>query len=190
MRTLLITIFLFISVQKTLGQDANDRKFEFAKEVFNSRIYQQKDYPKFSKKIEILENGAYKFGNKFLTIELEDKKLEKLFKLGIFNPDVIFGEKTSNKTKAEIELLTQNEKVFYNLTRNDSLSICCFESAVKLNPNPQTKRFKFWVFNIGVANPTEYYIEFYNENATEEMPIEKFIENSKMTFFHKGTLII
>lgn len=60
----------------------------------------------------------------------------------------------------------------------------------KLNPNPQTKRFIFWVFRIGAANPTEYYFELYNKNATKETSIEEFIENARMTFYYKGTLII
>ena len=190
MRTLLITILILICCPKIFGQNTDNRNHEFAKNVFESNIYQQKEYTKFSKKIESFENGSYKFGKKFLKVALENKQLEKIFTLGIFNPDIIFGAETSSKTKAEIESLTQNEKVFYNLTRNDSLFICCFESLEELNPNPQKKRFKFWLFNIKVANPTEYYIEFYNKSATKETTMEEFLENSKMSFFYKGTLII
>ncbi len=69
-------------------------------------------------------------------------------------------------------------------------STCCVEEMEKLNPNPQTKRFIFWVFRIGAANPTEYYFELYNKNATKETSIEEFIENARMTFYYKGTLII
>jgi hypothetical protein len=60
----------------------------------------------------------------------------------------------------------------------------------KLNPNPQTKRFIFWLFRIGIANPTEYYFELYNENATKRTSFEEFIENARMTFFYAGTIII
>ena len=74
--------------------------------------------------------------------------------------------------------------------RNDSLSICCLEEFENLNPNLQTKRFKFWVFKIGIANPTEYYFEICNDSATKETSLEDFLEKSKMTFYYKGTLII
>ena len=43
---------------------------------------------------------------------------------------------------------------------------------------------------IGVANPTEYYIELFNDKATKETELDEFIENSKMSFYYIGTLII
>ncbi|RZK56468.1 MAG: hypothetical protein EOO87_05345 [Pedobacter sp.] len=172
------------------GQNLDVPKYRFANEIFKSEKYQKKNYEKYSKKINVIENGTYNFGDKFLKVSLEDNTYEKIFSLGIFNPDIIFGEETLTKPKAELDTLTQNQKVFYNLTRNDSLSICCFEELDKLNPNYRTKRFKFWLFRIGIANPTEYYIEFYNEKAIKETTITEFIENAKMTFYYKGTLII
>ena len=33
---------------------------------------------------------------------------------------------------------------------------------------------------IGVANPTEYYIELYNEKAKNETELDEFIKNSKI----------
>lgn len=172
------------------GQNLAHPKYRFAIEVFKSEKYQKNDYEKYSKQVNVIENGYYNFGDKSLKVSLEDNKYEKIFSLGIFNPDIIFGEETSKKSKAELDTLTQNQKTFYNLTRNDSLSICCFEELERLNPNYQTKRFKFWLFRIGVANPTEYYIEFHNEKAVKETAIEEFIENAKMTFYYQGTLII
>ncbi len=63
-------------------------------------------------------------------------------------------------------------------------TVCCFEALEELNPNPQTKR------RIGIANPTKYYIELYNDKATNKTKPDDFIENSKLSFFHKGTLIL
>jgi hypothetical protein len=190
MKTILLTIFLFLNIQLIFGQDENSSKYRFANETFKSKKYKQNNYPKFEGKIEALENGAYQFEEKYLRISLEKREYENIFKLGIFNPDIVFGKETTKKTQAELDTLTNNQKVFYNLIRNDSLSICCVEEMEKLNPNPQTKRFIFWVFRIGAANPTEYYFELYNKNATKETSIEEFIENSRMTFYYKGTLII
>ncbi|WP_430613192.1 hypothetical protein [Flavobacterium sp. JP2137] len=190
MKTLLLIILFFINVQIILGQDGNDEKYRFAKEAFKSEKYKQDNYPRFDKEILRLENGVYQFGEKYLKIELEKLEYENIFKLGIFNPDIVFGKETTNKTKSEFDTLSQNQKVFYNLTRNDSLSICCVEELEKLNPNPRTKRFIFWLFRIGVANPTEYYFELYNQNATKKTSIEEFIENARMTFYYQGTMII
>ncbi len=173
MKIFFTVIFFFLNLTNIFGQDI--------KEIFKSNKYQKKDYPKFNGKIEISKNIFYHFGDKILKISLENKKYEKFFSLGIFNPDVLFGKETIKQTK---------EATFDNFFRTDSLAICCFEEMKKLNPNSKTKRFKFWVFRTNVANPTEYYIEFYNEKANRFTSIEQFIENSKMTFFYKGAVII
>ncbi len=190
MKTLISTILIGLSIFNTFGQTESGAKYQFAKKVFNSDKYVKGNYDRFSGQIDSIDSKTYRFGNKILIVEIKNAELRKLFDKGIFNPDVIFGKETSKKTKAEIDSLSQNQKVFYNLVRNDSLAICCFEHLKKLNPNPQTKRFKFWVFRVGVANPTEYYIELYNDKATKETEWNEFIENSIMSFYYKGTLII
>jgi hypothetical protein len=190
MRTLLLSILLTINFTKIFGQNIDEGKYRFAKDVFYSKKYKKENYLRFQKNIELIGNNTYKFGDKILAVSIENKSYETLFKKGIFNPDIVFGEETTKKDKAELDTLTQNHKVFYNLFRNDSLSICCIEELEKLNPNPQTKRLKFWLFRIGIINPTEYYIEFYNEKATKDSSIEEFIENAEMTFYYQGTVII
>ena len=190
MRTLLLTNLVLLNIQIINSQNRKDEKYRFAKEAFKSENYKYQDYPKYDNEIIKLENNTYQFGDKFLTIELEKSVYENIFKLGIFNPDIVFGKETTKKTKAELDSLNQNQRVIYNLIRNDSLTICCFEELEKLNPNSQTKRFKFWLFNVGLLNPTEYYIELFNKNATKETSIDEFIENSRMTFFFKGTVIL
>ncbi|MDR0229918.1 MAG: hypothetical protein LBI72_12775 [Flavobacteriaceae bacterium] len=188
MRAVLLTILFLCNIQLLLGKSESD-KYRFAKQAFKAINYKVNDYARFDGEISKLENGTYKFDEKYLKIQLDNPKYETIFKSGVFNPDIVFGE-TSKKTQAEIDTLSQNQKVFYNLIRNDSLTICCVEELKELNPNHQTKRFAFWLFRIGMANPTEYYFELYNKNATKETTIEEFIENAKMTFFFIGTIII
>jgi hypothetical protein len=190
MKTLIIYILIGFSYFHCLGQTDNEKKYQFAKDVFNSKEYVKRNYDRFYGRIDSIDSNTFKFGEKILKIETGNNELRKLIGIGIFNADEIFGKQTTKKSKAELDSLSQNQKVFFNLSRNDSLAICCFESLEKLNPNPQTKRFKFWVMRIGVANPTEYYIELYNDKATKETELGKFIENSKMSFYYKGTLII
>jgi hypothetical protein len=190
MKTLIINILIGLSFFHCFGQTDNEGKYQFAKDVFNSKEYVKGNYDRFSGRIDSIDSNTFRLGEKILKIETGNNELRKLIGIGVFNADEIFGKETTIKTKAEIDSLSQNQKVFFNLTRNDSLAICCFESLEKLNPNPQTKRFKFWVMKIGVANPTEYYIELYNDKATKETELDEFIENSKMSFYYKGTLII
>ncbi|KFC22055.1 hypothetical protein IO89_08825 [Epilithonimonas lactis] len=67
-----------------------------------------------------------------------------------------------------------------------------------LNPNPRTKRYKFWIYNssknnslmVGLANPSEYYFELQNENSDENTTNEDFINGAKLTFLKFGTIII
>ncbi|MFI1770217.1 hypothetical protein [Thalassobellus citreus] len=190
MKTIITNILIVLSFFNVFGQTDNRAKYRFSKEVFNSKEYVKTEYDRFSGKIDSIDSNTYRFGEKILKIETGNTEFLKLIDNGIFNPDVIFGKETTKKTKAKIDSLSQNQKVFFNLSRNDSLAICCFEQLEKINPNSQTKRFKFWVFRIGVSNPTEYYIELYNDKATKETELDEFIENSKMSFYYKGTLII
>lgn len=189
MKTLL-TIVLTACFTCLFGQNSEDNKYYLPKGVFKSEIYQAKRHPKFYGQIKKVGNTYYKFGDRNLKISLEDTTMLILFQTGIFNPDVVFGKETTHKEQKELDTMSQSQRVFYNLVRNDSLSICCFEQLEKLNPNPQTRRFKFWLFRIGVANPTEYYLEFQNDKATKTTVLQEFLKNSIMTFYYKGTLII
>ena len=144
---------------------------------------------RFTGKIEHISPNVYKFGDKVLTVKTATP-LKKIFEKGIFNPDVIFGEETTIKSKAEIDALSETEKVFFDMSRNDSLVISFFKSQnfgptsqrVKQVSTPQRKWFKFWVFKRGISNPSEYIVELYNDKATKETTMEEFIEDSKMRF--------
>ena len=41
-----------------------------------------------------------------------------------------------------------------------------------------------------MMNPTEYFFELYNKQATKNTPLEEFLENAVMTFYYQGTIII
>ncbi len=189
MKTLL-TIVLTVCFNHLFGQNSEDNKYNLPTGVFKSGIYKAERHPKFDGEIQRVGNTYYKFGDKKLKICLEDTTMLTIFQKDIFNPDVIFGAETTHKEQSELDTMSKNQRVFYNLVRNDSLSICCFEQLEMLNPNAQTKRFKFWVFRIGVSNPTEYYLEFQNDKATKATSLKEFLEHAIMTFYHKGSLII
>jgi hypothetical protein len=189
MKTLL-TILLLFALANIFGQSTVDNKYRLPKKVFESHLYKRSVYQRFDGQIEDLGNSCFKFGDKILYVSVENTTLLEIFKNGVFNPDIFFGKETTHKDKAELDTLSQNQKTAYNLTRNDTLSVCCFEELVELNPNIRTKRFKFWLFRIGVADPTEYYLELYNDKSTRMVTLKEFLVNSTMTFYYWGTIII
>jgi hypothetical protein len=187
-KTFLILLQLFLF--QVFGQNSDGVKYQFAKEVFKKE-YKKTTFESFKGEIERLNENELKFKDKVLKIYSNDTSLIKIFSKGIFNPEIIFGkESTKILTKNELDSLSTNKKIFYNLTRNDSLTIGNLEGLEKLNPNFKTKRFMFWLFRIGIANPQECYFELQNEKGNKDMKMEEFIENAKVTFFYQGTIIL
>lgn len=179
-------LLTFILINFALNQNFAQSKDRFAKEVFQTS-YKKASYPKYNGNVNVAGN-VLKYGDK--TIKFENDKFRYIFEKGIFNPDVVFGKETTKYVKSKVDSLSANQKVFFNLTRNDSLYICCVDELIELNPDSKTKRFKFWLFRIGTMNPTEYYFELHNEEATKETSSSEFFENAIMTFFRAGTIII
>lgn len=171
-------------------ENLNSTKYQFAKGVFEKN-YTKQNFEKFKGKISI-ENGiTIKFDEKTLVIYNTSEVYKAIFFNGIFYPNIITGNQISIiKSEKEIESLTTSEKVFYNMTRTDSLQIANFNELKALNPNPKIKRFVFWLYNIGSSNPTECYIELENQKATEKTILAEFIKNAKLTFYYRGTIII
>jgi len=187
---LAIGLFLFFSISCIYGQERGDEKYRFSKEVFKTE-YKKDFYKRYNGNIEAINENTLKFGKKILIVSTDNKQNRQIFEKGIFNPDIVFGKTTTIPlNKEQIDTFSTSEKIFYNLARNDSLNICCVEELTKLNPNYQTKRYIFWLFQMGKANPTEYYFEIYNKKAKKISSFEEFIENAVMTFYYKGTLIL
>jgi hypothetical protein len=189
MNKILLALLLLCLIQ-VYGQDTNEVKYQFSKEVFKTK-YKETYYESYNGEIDRLSKHELKFDDKVLRVYSNDTSLVAIFSKGIFYPEIIVGTETSKiLTKSELDTMSTKRKVFYNLTRSDSLTIGNLEELEKLNPDFKTKRFLFWLFRIGFANPQECYFELRNENATKEMTISEFIENAKLTFYYSGTIII
>jgi len=188
MKTFLTSLLLLtICTSTAFGQNS---KYDFAKGVFR-REYKKTDYEKFSGQVETINENTFRYGDKVLTVYTENKNLIPIFSKGIFHADIIGGKQTTKPlTKSQLDTMSTDAKVFYNISRNDSITIGNVEQLEKLNPNPKTKRFVFWLYNKGMANPTECYFELSNDKGTKEMTIDDFIGNSKLTFYYRGTLIL
>ena len=72
------------------------------------------------------------------------------------------------------------------MTRTDSLTISDFKELKFLSKSPKYKRYKFWLWHKGFANPTAYFIELTNESATDKTELTDFINGASLTFFHVG----
>lgn len=187
--TLIIYIFSFGKVfsQK---ENLNQTKYQFAKNIFEKE-YSKSNFEKFKGKIEPVNKNTIKFDEKTLIIPNLKEEFKFIFTNGIFHPNIIFGNHiTKLKTKEELDKMNSNEKMFYNMSRTDSLTIGNFEELSLLNPNHKNKRFLVWIYTKGMMNPTEYYIELQNKKARRKTKLYDFIKNSKLTFCKKGTIII
>jgi hypothetical protein len=188
MKTILISILLYcFCVTQTCGQNS---KYQFAKEVFKSEYHKQEFEP-FNGKVEKIDESTFRYGDKVLNVYTEDSSLMKIFSQGIFHPDIIGGKYTIKAlTKSELDTMPTQTQLFYNLSRNDSIGIGGVEELVRLNPNSKTKRFVFWLYQKGITNPTECYFELYNNKGNKKMTLEEFVNGSRLTFYHRGTIII
>jgi len=126
-----------------------------------------------------------------LTVDTEDSSMMTIFSQGVFHPSIIGGKNTIKALpKSQLDTMSTHSQFFYNLSRNDSIRIGEVEELGRLNPNSQTKRFVFWLYQRGMANPTECYFELYNKMGNRKMTLEEFVNGSKLTFYHRGTIII
>ena len=181
MKTVIQTLFALLFSVNIFAQTENidSGKYHPAKEIFESK-YKKETYHKFSKSQIKVESNKVVFNNT-KTIEFAEKLPQK-FKLILEN--------------GLLDPYTINQRSYLKLTGFDELTL--------LNPNPQTRRFKFWIFPTknnstetdfekllsSRINPDEYYFELTNNNADENTTDKEFIEGAELTFLIFGTIII
>ncbi|SFB29206.1 hypothetical protein SAMN05660845_2443 [Flavobacterium swingsii] len=194
MKKIITIIFLFnflicFSQKKEFANQGEQENY-WAEQLFKKE-YKKQDFEKFKGKIEILNNNQIKFDNKILNIHCPKIYLP-IFSTGIFFPQIIIGNTENNKvlTDEDVAKLNPEERFRYNLNRNDSFSISELEELIFLSNSPKIKRFRFWSFRHGFANPQVYFFELINEKADNKTSIEKFIKNAKLTYFKAGHMVI
>ncbi len=149
---ILILLSILFFMNKIHGQDSFSGKYQFAQHAFGAE-YPRDNFKKFKGKIKIVNQSTMIFGDKVLEIFNTDQKLKLIFSKGIFYPNIFTSKKTTKaKSVKELKSMTTYEKLIYNSNRNDSISISDFQELEKLNPNPQTKRFVFWLYQKNSMN--------------------------------------
>jgi hypothetical protein len=192
LRILILQILLIIVMfdSHLFAQTQGQEEEKWAKDIFKKRA-QIQNYPKFSGKIIKLDNNSFKFDEKTLIVDNPSEGLKALLQNGIFYPNIIVGNSVAIiKTKQELDSLTDTQRVFYNMTRTDSITISDFEELRSLSKPPKQKRFKFYLYSIGMMNPTVFYIELTNEKATRNCSLIEFMNGSRVTYIEKGSLLL
>jgi hypothetical protein len=157
----------------------------WAKQFFDEK-YSKQHFEKF--KGDIIKNeNSFIYDEKTIVVTNTQKDLKTIFSSGIFYPNIIFGEiKSIIKSQAELDTLSTTNKLFYNLNRTDSLMITDLVELKFLSNSSKYKRFKFWLWKKGFANPTACFIELTNESVTNNTDLTNFIIGASLTFFKEG----
>lgn len=175
----ILSIVIFTARGNAQTENINTGKYHPAKEHFETK-YKKQEYFKYPKSQIRLEKDRVVI-DVVKVIEFSknlDEKFKLIFENGLLDPMRING--------------------------NPVLAIASIDELPLLNTNPQTRRFKFWIFpqnkNVekdsvecvfkGRVNPDEYYFELQNENADENTSFKEFIEGANLTYLAYGGIVI
>jgi hypothetical protein len=114
---------------KTLDdfKNAGEQQDYWAIQLFQDQ-YQKCLYNKFEGQFYQVNENTFKFDEKVIQVNNTSEELNLIFKKGIFYPNIITGNRIADiKSKQDLDSLTDNERIFYNLTRIDSLRITDLE---------------------------------------------------------------
>jgi hypothetical protein len=189
----ILTILLLFFGYCTYSQEIDKKSLNPIKD-----INQPFNYKRFQGKISIFDNNKFAFDDKIFFIINTNDELKKIFEIGILYPEIIIEakfpseiiNKTSELDSSIVILEYSGPKSFNSVFGSDSLTVSDFRE-IKLDHNSiKVKTFTFILFRNGLLNPTEYYIELYNDIAMQEMGMETYINGARLTLIWKGTLLI
>ncbi|KMQ61472.1 hypothetical protein ACM46_15760 [Chryseobacterium angstadtii] len=175
----ILSIVMFVAKGNAQTENINSGKYHPAKEHFETE-YRKQEYPQYSRSQIKVEKDRIVI-DIVKVIEFSkylDERFKLIFANGLLDPVRING--------------------------NPVLKITDMDELLLLNPNPQTKRFKFWSFPQnknaekdsieyllrGKVNPNEYYFELQNENADENTGFKEFVEGAKLSYLAYGGIIL
>lgn len=86
--------------------------------------YEKHVYERYKGNVMQKDANAIRYGNNVLIIDAPEDLLD-IFRLGIFYPAVITGEKADDTLSARlrVDTMTQKQRQLYNFIRTDSLGI-------------------------------------------------------------------
>ena len=169
-------------------QNQGEQEDCWAEEFFDIE-YKETNYLNFGGTITERSETLIEFENKVLMHWDTDKPILKIFKKGIFYPQLLIGFNKAIPLK-DSDSLSEIQKFFQKLSQpTDTLKISSFEELQSLNDNPRIKKFRFWVYWPAQMNPQVFLIALKNDKATADTLLEDFIDGARLTFI-KGAWII
>lgn len=175
-----IVAFFFCMILQSCNSQKNTRKETYNKPI---NIHIDKiNRPGFSKSMPYTEYKG------LITKEIvgEDNVYH-------YNHDTIRHEiSISNKYYSDFTPLFEKGILHPNLIgcfQGTNLSVGQFEELSKTSDETK-RRYKFWRWCEGVANPCEYVIELSNKNATNKTLTKDFIENAILASLSTCSIII
>lgn len=147
---------------------ANQGEYEaHLAEQYFSQTYENNKYPKFNGNIlkdSLSEYNTIYFDSLRVILDIEDVVCQRVFTEGILNP--------------------------MHLYHSQSMQVCCFEELMLVNKDGNYRRFRFWVFEEGMANPLEYLIELKNADATSQTTLSEFLNKADVTHISEPRVIL
>jgi hypothetical protein len=178
---------------KTEFENEGQRQDYEAEQLFNQN-YKVEYYKKYNGPV-VLNGNNYEYKDVVVSVE-PVRELRAIFNKGIFYPEVMAESfKYQQKSKVNKDSLIawhgkDISEVKYLIPKVDSVWITNFNEMKFLEASPKQKRFKFWLFRKGFANPTIYFMELTNRKATSKTGLLSFIDGAKLTFFQQGWVVI
>jgi len=161
--------------------------------------YKPGTFIEYRKAIKV-EGNAFIYDKQVIKV-YASPELKLLFKNGVFYPSLLLyaddGLPRSLKIrmpKGTIQSSRSDDtipvKTLKSVFNPDSLVVSAFEELKPLETSPKQRRFRFLVNIEGFLNPTLYFVELSNDEATSATDLTAFTKNARITFLRKGSLII
>jgi predicted RNA-binding protein len=194
---------------KLIGQkhfsNQGEQEDYWATELFKNS-YSKQTFERFNGEIIALNNYKIQYDSTVLKVFTDDLLIKQIFTSGIFYPDIFDDPRTFDtsirRIRMEAASISKEEKIptdsstlannahFRDLIQNDTISISVVEEVAFLSNSPKAKRFRMWVNHRWMPNPTVYFFELSNDNATINTSLAEFIKAATLTFMRKGWMII
>ena len=149
------------SAQQGKFKNQGEQEDYWAEQLFKNN-YQKQEYTRFTGPIQFTDKITLMFGQKFFGVHSVPDSLMTIFTRGLLHPD-LFGI---------------------------GITITAFHELKFLSSDPAIRRYKFWVFYAGMANPQVFFIELTNKNASEETDLQTFLKGATLTFLKDAWIVI
>ena len=174
MKIVVYISFIFWSFAANCQEFKNQGEQETAwTRAFFQNKYEKQKFELFKGSIKEVDESHVQYDDIILEINVPNAAYKIIFTQGIFYPQILIGNVDPNE-----------------IVGNGNFRISNFIEVNYVNNFPTTRRFKFWLFTKGMANPKVFFIELTNEQATEHTDLKTFILNSKLTFAKGGWMIL